>query len=116
MITTRQWLLLLSLLLTGCTKNDVPKGTPDCITDRITQLESLSVSNPPAKIWQYTYNRQTVYYIPPKCCDIPSVLLNENCNTICSPDGGITGGGDGKCPDFFKTRTNEKLIWADPRK
>jgi hypothetical protein len=34
---------------------------------------------------------------------------------ICQPDGGITGKGDGKCPDFDKNKTNEKLVWQDPR-
>ena len=27
----------------------------------------------------------------------------------------ITGKGDGKCPDFEKNKTNEKLVWQDPR-
>ena len=31
------------------------------------------------------------------------------------PDGGITGRGDGKCTDFFQTRTDERLWWADTR-
>ena len=44
-----------------------------------------------------------------------STLYDENCNKICSPDGGIAGNGDGLCPDFFTNRTNERLIWEDKR-
>jgi hypothetical protein len=28
----------------------------------------------------------------------------------------LPAGGDGKFPDFEKTRSNEKLVWADKRK
>ena len=77
-------------------------------------LES-EVANPPATVWQYEYKDQLVYFIPPQCCDVPSRLLDKNCNSVCSPDGGLTGKGDGKCPDFFEQRTNEKLIWRDDR-
>lgn len=45
-----------------------------------------------------------------------SRLFDENCNRICAPDGGKTGKGDGKCPDFFEKRTDEKLVWKDERK
>jgi hypothetical protein len=56
-----------------------------------------------------------VYYSPPKCCDIPSILIDTNCNFLCSPGGDITGGGDGLCTDFLSTRTDEILVWEDPR-
>ncbi|MBK7630519.1 MAG: hypothetical protein IPJ23_07445 [Ignavibacteriales bacterium] len=38
-----------------------------------------------------------------------------NGNVLDAPDGGITGGSDGKITDFFKKGTYEKLIWKDPR-
>ncbi|MPR34268.1 hypothetical protein GBK04_13105 [Cytophagaceae bacterium SJW1-29] len=71
--------------------------------------------NPPAKVFSYLYKGKVVYYIPQRCCDIPSILMDGECNIICSPDGGISGTGDGKCPDFFTSRSNEKLIWEDLR-
>jgi hypothetical protein len=74
------------------------------------------VRNPPGSIWRYEYNGKTVYYIPAYCCDMQSELFDGNCNKICSPDGGFTGKGDGKCSDFFTNRKNEKLIWKDERK
>lgn len=105
---------VLLLTLTNCKK--LPKGTPSCIKAKIREIQSDKVRNPPGSVWQYDYNGQTVYYIPPYCCDIPSQLFDNDCNQICSPDGGLTGTGDGKCPEFFSKRKNEKLIWQYDRK
>ena len=104
------------LIISGCNDEDIHKDVPNCIEDKIEEIKQQAVWNPPAKIYQYQYKGLTVYYIPPRCCDIMSTLYDENCNKICSPDGGITGNGDGLCPDFFTGRTNEKLIWEDKRK
>jgi hypothetical protein len=109
-------LLLLSFGATSCSKDGIPAGTPACILDRIEQMKKDPVGNPPQRVWRYTYKGQVVYYIPQQCCDIPSILLNDKCETICAPDGGFAGSGDGKCADFFQTRTEEKLIWQDDRK
>lgn len=105
----------LSIMLFSCNKEKLPKETPQCIEDKINAIADGEVWDPSAKIYSYTYNGKTVYYFPPRCCDIPSTLYDENCNVICSPDGGINGAGDGQCTDFFTTRTNEKLIWEDNR-
>jgi len=102
-------MFLCLLLFFSCKKRNT------CIEKEINNIKSQDVWNPPAEVWQYRYNGQTVYYIPPRCCDIPSRLLDENCNVICSPDGGFTGKGDGKCNDFFSKRTGKKLIWKDKR-
>lgn len=99
-----------------CRKVNDANKTPDCILKMIETIKSENTWNPPASIWQYEYNGQTVYYVPAHCCDIQSQLFDRNCNLICSPDGGFTGRGDGKCKDFFEKRTKEKLIWRDDRK
>ncbi|RLD84716.1 MAG: hypothetical protein DRJ10_00445 [Bacteroidetes bacterium] len=82
---------------------------------KIYDIAEGEVWNPPAKVYSYMYNGEIVYYFPSRCCDIPSILYDKNCNAICSPDGGITGDGNGQCSDFFNFRTNEKLIWDDIR-
>jgi hypothetical protein len=107
--------VMLLFSMASCEEVDVPKGTPNCIKEKIKQIEKESVRNPPAKVWQYEYQGQTVYYIPPYCCDMYGELYDEQCGLICHPDGGFTGNGDGGCSDFFTARTNEKLIWQDPR-
>ena len=90
--------------------------TPDWVSTLITQLESEPVANPPARIAQYQYRGQTVYYLPPRCCDIPSTLYDPKGVVMCSPDGGFTGRGDGKCADFFAERKNEQIVWSDKRR
>lgn len=118
-MTTKFKLLFVGLAIVlqaqTCKKDDF-KNVPPCILEKIEQFKKEGVANPPASVWQYEYNGQTVYYIPPRCCDIPSSLYDSNCNLICSPDGGFTGKGDGKCADFAQKRTKEKLIWKDDRK
>jgi hypothetical protein len=106
---------LLLLLQTQTCKKEALNDVPPCILEKIQQIKNEKIANPPASVWQYEYNGQTVYYIPAVCCDIPSQLLDANCNLICSPDGGFTGKGDGKCTDFAQKRTKEKLIWKDTR-
>lgn len=110
-------LLLFSVVgVLGCKTDDLPDDLPDCIRKEIKQIESQGVWNPPARIFSYVYKGKTVYYIPARCCDIPSTLLDENGKTLCFPSGGFTSAGDGKCPDFFTSRSDEKLIWQDSRK
>lgn len=91
-------------------------GLPACLKKMIQQFKKEDVQNPPRKIYSYTYNRKTVYYVTPPCCDFFSDLYDKNCNIIAHPDGGFTGKGDGRSTDFIKTRTNGKLIWEDKRK
>lgn len=101
-------------ILLGCSQTTEPE-TPVWVRALVSELEQEPVGNPPQSIWRYQYNGETVYYIPPQCCDQFSTLLDSKGNRLCAPDGGFTGGGDGKCPDFFKNRTDEKLIWRDER-
>jgi hypothetical protein len=85
------------------------------LTSLINKLSAAPVANPPAQIIQYQYHGATVYYLPERCCDIPSFLYDMDGNFLCSPDGGITGGGDFQCPDFISTKTQELVIWRDKR-
>ena len=88
----------------------------DWLMDMIKKFESDPVGNPPQSIWQYQFKGQTVFYIPPQCCDQFSVLYDLWGNILCVPDGGFSGRGDGRCTDFFQERKNGILIWQDSRK
>ena len=88
---------------------------PDWLTSLIKRLENEPIANPPASITRYEYNGQTVYFIPQRCCDIFSDLYDSDGNIIGHPDGGITGKGDGRAPDFMELRRNESVIWRDQR-
>lgn len=109
-------LVILTIFFGGCEKPvTVQTDLPICIQNKIADLEKEQVRNPRASIWQYQYNGQTVYYVPPYCCDMYGTVYNSNCEAICAPDGGITGQGDGQCADFFSKAKNKKLIWEDNR-
>ncbi|MFD1185458.1 DUF6970 domain-containing protein [Pontibacter rugosus] len=88
---------------------------PAWLNELIQELKAAEPTNPPAKIYSYTYDYQTVYYLTGHCCDFPSKLYDARGNLYCEPDGGITGKGDGRCSDFLERRENEKLIWEDKR-
>lgn len=50
--------------------------------------------------YKCSYKGETVYYYTSPCCDQYNHLYNRNGEIICAPDGGFSGQGDGKCPDF----------------
>jgi len=108
-------LVLIALLSCTCSKTSLETTLPNCIRQKINTIKNEAVRNPPAKVYQYTYQNQTVYFIPSYCCDVFSELYDSNCTLVCHPDGGITGRGDGRCTDFFDLRKDEKLIWEDER-
>ena len=89
---------------------------PEWLTQLIRKLESAPPANPPARLTRYTYRDQTVFYLPPRCCDIASILYDADGKVLCKPDGGLTGAGDGRCSDFSKERKDERLIWQDTRR
>ena len=78
-------------------------------------FESRPPANPPLTITRHEYQGQVVYFQTATCCDIFSNLYNEEGELIGHPDGGITGQGDGRAPNFFKEREGEFLVWKDAR-
>jgi hypothetical protein len=105
---------VLFILLAACAQT-TQSNNPAWVNELIEQFERDPVGNPPQSIWRYEYDGQTMYYVPPQCCDQFSSLYDAGGNVICAPDGGLTGQGDGRCPDFFEKRTHEQLIWQDSR-
>ncbi|MDX5348112.1 MAG: hypothetical protein LPJ89_01405 [Hymenobacteraceae bacterium] len=125
---TKLYIGLVSLLLLGfcsCgssskTSRNIEKRQevqqhPTWMNKLIAGILEEKPANPPAKIYSYTYQGQEVFYLTGHCCDVPATLYNAQGQVLCLPDGGITGKGDGRCPDFHSTKTNEKLIWEDNR-
>ena len=98
----------------SCSEQQTP-GLPKCIEQMITDFKNGPVQNPPASIYEYDYEGKKVYYVAPPCCDQLAKLYDADCNFLCSPDGGFTGKGDGKCPEFHSVKKNERLIWKDER-
>ena len=94
----------------------VSAALPSWLAQMLGDLESQPPANPPLTITRYQYRGQAVYYQTASCCDIFSNLYNEEGELIAHPDGGITGRGDGRLPDFFQERGQEILVWMDARK
>ncbi|WP_375416888.1 DUF6970 domain-containing protein [uncultured Hymenobacter sp.] len=88
---------------------------PGWLQRRIQGVLAERKRNPITRILSYQYQGQTVYYQSAPCCDQPSYVFDTRGRVLCQPDGGLTGKGDGKCPNFDKNKTDEKLVWQDPR-
>ena len=65
----------------------------------------------PVTIARYLYHNQTVYYISPVVVDGFSQLFDKKHTLLCSPEGGLTGKGDGQCADFFQKAKNEVILF-----
>ena len=92
-----------------------PGMSPSWLQALIAQIQSEPVTSPPSAIYSYRYRGEIVYFRTSRCCDIRSVLYDRNGTVLCEPDGGIGGSGDGRCSDFIETRSDERLVWRDPR-
>ena len=105
------------LLPLGCEHSSPtePAAVPSWLQGLIDQIQREPATSPPTAIYSYRYRGEKVYYRPSRCCDIRSVLYDANGLVLCEPDGGFGGGGDGRCPDFLATRSDERLIWRDSR-
>lgn len=104
-----------TLLLLSCKSSEQTQKLPQCIESQIETLKNQSVQNPPSEVWQWESKGKTFYYFNAVCCDQFTILYNDKCEIICAPDGGFTGKGDGKCPDFGSD-TKRTLLWKDDRK
>ncbi|MCB2378582.1 hypothetical protein LGH70_13360 [Hymenobacter sp. BT635] len=88
---------------------------PAWLESRIQNHLAEPKQNPPVQVSRYRYKGQVVYYETVGCCDQFSNLYDAKGKVICHPEGGLTGRGDGQCPDFDKNKTGEMLVWRDPR-
>lgn len=107
-------ILIFSFCATALAQETAP-ALPKWLQSKISKYESMPPSNPPRSVHQSTYEGKTVYYIPPICCDIQSELYDEAGKRLCSPDGGFTGGGDGRCKLFNVGEAKSSTLWRDSR-
>ena len=102
---------LLVFAACGRSPSDV---SPPWLLRLIEEHASQPVANPPVQIVRQQYESGVFYYVPSRCCDIWSDLYDAEGALVCHPDGGITGGGDGQCPDLGDP-IREEIVWRDPR-
>ncbi|MEY4930135.1 MAG: hypothetical protein RI909_859 [Bacteroidota bacterium] len=99
------WLIVFFLLSCDNTDTMEKESYPGCLQ---TMIKS---ANSPLEIWSYLYNKEIVFLAIADCCDQYDVVYSSNCTVVCSPSGGFSGQGDGKCPDFFNKATKGTLVW-----
>jgi len=97
-----------------CRTARVP-AVPACITQRIEAIKAQPRWNPPAEVHEYSYKGRRVFLFSADCCDQFTTLVDEGCDTICAPGGGITGKGDRRCEDFSREAKHVRLVWKDER-
>ena len=111
-----------NLFITGCliflfiscsNKMQSAAAMPQCMITKIDSIKMNTKTNPPASVIRYTYKGYSVFYITTGCCDQFNPVYNSDCIYMGAPDGGITGKGDGKIPDFFANATNKKVLWEN---
>jgi hypothetical protein len=107
---------LIALAAAGkhCNKDRVAV-LPSCIQQKIETIKKEPKWNPPAEVYEYNYKGKRVYYFSSNCCDQYNIVVDEQCNQICAPSGGLTGKGDLKCQDFKDSAQLVKLVWKDER-
>ena len=103
--------VLLVLAACGRSPSDV---SPPWLFQLIEEHASQPVANPPVQIVRQEYETGVFYYVPSRCCDVWSDVYDTEGTLVCHPDGGITGRGDGRCPDFGEL-LREEIVWRDPR-
>ena len=103
------------IIAANCKSSDTEDDAlPACIENKIAELLSNEVANPPTQVWKWEVDGKIYFYITADCCDQYNMLYSENCEIVCAPDGGLTGEGDGNCPDF-KGEIVKTLVWQDNR-
>lgn len=77
-------------------------------------LDSLAKDNPPLipmQVEEFIYNGNKTYLVIMPCCDFFNPLYDSTGKQICSPTGGFSGRGDGKCMDFGEKGKAVKIVW-----
>ncbi len=94
---------------------EIDAAVPTCIKNKIDSFKLKEAHEKPQRVLQYIYKGKKVYYVVMPCCDFFNEVYDSKCNFLGAPDGGFTGKGDGKIPDFFEAAKSEKLVWGTPK-
>jgi hypothetical protein len=106
---------ILLIVATSANRQEEKQQIPVCIQQKIEEIKQQPKWNPPAEVHEYVYLGRRVFYFSSNCCDRYNELYDEKCNYLCSPSGGMTGKGDGRCPDFSTKAQYVRLVWKDER-
>ncbi len=114
-------LFLMFLIIASCQNGNIIQELPCGVNDPLNELSWLldiktsfeqSAAPVKRKIYQYTYNANTVFLIDAclGCSDSIQTIYDCSGTSICE-FGGILGLNT--CPDFSENSTNELLLWEN---
>jgi hypothetical protein len=92
-------------------KMETTNELPRCLRSKIDSMAANPNEGSPQSVTRYSYNNHTVYYMKAACCDKYNIVYDSACNVLGFPDGGFTGRGDGKMPNFFNEAKDGKVVW-----
>jgi hypothetical protein len=111
-------IFFLAIIVTACSssqKAGLTSELPSCIKKKIEAYAKLPQHEQPQNVIEYEYKGKKVYYVTMPCCDFFNEVYDSNCKLLGHPDGGFTGKGDGKLPDFTAEKKKEKIVWEKPK-
>lgn len=86
---------------------------PACVRHMINERKKDIPPELPQSITAYSYEGKTVYYFKEGCCDQFNPVYDDSCHLLGAPDGGFTGRGDGKLPEFFNKAKMIGVVWKE---
>jgi hypothetical protein len=108
-------LLIVIVICSSFQKKKVKDTLPSCIKKKIEAYAKMAKHEQPQNVIEYEYKGKKVYYVTMPCCDFFNEVYDSSCNLLGHPDGGFTGKGDGKLPDFTAEKKKEKIVWQAPK-
>jgi hypothetical protein len=87
---------------------------PTWLKAKIATIEATPKFAEATVIWKLQYKDEDAYLFVAPCCDQFNTLYSATGVLLCSPNGGITGRGDGKCPDAITPKTKYVVVWRMP--
>ena len=115
----RPIVLLVAMALNACAAS--PTAAPTSAQSAVTGTTPLSfvesrrnLGGLNGTVVRYVIDGKPYYYVRSPCCDFFNYLYDSNGDYLCSPDGGFTGKGDGKCPDNVRVKHSEGVVVPNP--
>ena len=103
--------IIATIVLTGCNKLDIEKGTPKCVEHDIKDFNKNTSCSNGVNVKEYTFQGKTVYVFSPGTCgaDMASGVIDSDCNSL-----GFLGGIAGNTKingEEFSNATYIKTTW-----
>jgi len=93
-------------MLASCSTSD-QNGVPGCVIDVAESQDAVAIS-----LWIAADGVQ-YFFIKSDCCDQFDELYDADCNYVCAPSGGFSGGGDGQCTAaILGGRIGREPLWS----